>query len=129
MRYSDLQSLVAGGEGERLEFKETTGQRSIAVKTVCAMLNGVGGYLLFGVKDDGTIIGQDVSEKTLQMLVAELRKIEPPAFPDIQTVPMKSGRSVIVLLVQGGGGPYTTTAAHIRATDRRLPSCHGNSTS
>ena len=34
-----ISELVATGESETLEFKSTTGQRSDAAKTVCAMLN------------------------------------------------------------------------------------------
>lgn len=47
MRLEELQQLVAKGESESLEFKKTTGQRSEAAKTVCAMLNGLGGFVLF----------------------------------------------------------------------------------
>ena len=40
-------------------------------------------------------------------LSSYLRRIEPPAFPDIETISLKKGLSVIVLTVSGGGGPYT----------------------
>lgn len=39
--------------------------------------------------------------------LAELRRIEPPAFPDIETIGLEEGNGVIVLRVPGGGGPYT----------------------
>ncbi len=39
MNLASLNSLAAQGESERLEFKTTTGQRTEAMKTVCAMLN------------------------------------------------------------------------------------------
>ena len=51
MLLEELQKLVAAGESESLEFKKTTGQRTEAAKTVCALLNGLGGFLLFGVSD------------------------------------------------------------------------------
>lgn len=44
-----ISELVAAGETETLEFKSTTGQRSDAAKTLCAMLNQRGGHVLFGV--------------------------------------------------------------------------------
>ena len=81
-----LYDLVATGESETLEFKKTTGQRTEAAKTVCALLNGHGGFLLFGVSDKGEILGQQVAAKTLEDISFELRKIEPPAFPEIETV-------------------------------------------
>ena len=106
MKLTELNQLVKNGESDRLEFKRSTGQRTEAAKTVCAMLNGLGGHVLFGVRSDRVIRGQDVSEQTLNHLAAELGKIEPPAFPDIETIQLKQGKAVIVLTVSGGRGPY-----------------------
>jgi len=107
MNLKELIKLAADGENERVEFKATTGQRTQAAKTVCAMLNGLGGFVLFGVADKGKLIGQQVTAKTLEDITTELRRIEPPAFPDIETVSLKKEASVIVLQIAGGGGPYT----------------------
>lgn len=107
MNLRELAHLVSTGESERLEFKRSTGQRSEAAKTVCGMLNGLGGIVLFGVSDQGVVCGQQVSAKTIEDLVAEQKRIEPPAFPDIETVTLENGNQVIAVLVHGGGGPYT----------------------
>jgi len=104
MNFEELRKLVEKGENDRVECKASTGQRTSAAKTVCGMLNGLGGFVFFGVRDDGNIIGQDVSDQTLCALTAEFQKIEPPAFPDVLTIPCESGRSVIAVLFQGGGG-------------------------
>jgi ATP-dependent DNA helicase RecG len=106
MNTEELHDLVRGGESDRVEFKFTTGQRSEGARTVCAMLNGVGGFVLFGVSPSGKITGQNVATKTLEEVHNELRKIEPPAFPDVETVALGNGNSVIALRVPGGGGPY-----------------------
>jgi ATP-dependent DNA helicase RecG len=71
------------------------------------MLNGQGGFVLFGVTDDGQIRGQQVSAQTQEEIAQELRKLEPPAFPDIELVTLDNGKTVIGLRVPGGGGPYT----------------------
>jgi ATP-dependent DNA helicase RecG len=107
MNLSALLDLVRQGESEYLEFKRSTGQRSEGAKTVCAMLNGLGGFVLFGVSNDGAIIGQDIGQRTLEDLEHELQRLEPPAFPEIQTLALENGRMIIALCVQGGGGPYT----------------------
>jgi len=107
MNLNELKKLVGDDEDDRVEFKKSTGQRTSAAKSVCAMLNGLGGFVLFGVTDKGDLIGQQSSAKTIEDIAAELRKIEPPAFPDIETVNLKRGHAVIVLTVPGGGGPYT----------------------
>lgn len=79
--------MVAKGESEVLEFKKTIGQRFEAAKTVCALLNGLGGFVLFGVSDKREIIGQQVTAKTLEDVTLELRRIDPPAFPEIELSP------------------------------------------
>lgn len=108
MNLEELNQLVAQGESEHLEFKRTTGQLTAGVRTVCAMLNGTGGFVLFGVGDRGEMVGQDVVARTIEGITQELRRLEPPAFPDIETSPLENGRSVIVLRVpRGGSGPYT----------------------
>ena len=106
MNMADIRRMVASGESERLEFKRTTGQRSEAAKSVCGMLNGIGGHVLFGVTDKGNITGQQVSTKTLEDIAAELRRIDPPAFPDIEVVSIENGADVVVLTVTGRGGVY-----------------------
>ena len=40
MTAEELKKLIADGESDRLEFKETTGQRGEACRTLCAFLNG-----------------------------------------------------------------------------------------
>jgi ATP-dependent DNA helicase RecG len=102
----ELTELSQGGEQETVEFKKTTGQLFEGIRSVCAMLNGKGGFVLFGVTPAGEIRGQDVTTKTLEDVHNDLRKIEPPAFPDVETVRLPSGKSVIALRVPGGGGPF-----------------------
>jgi ATP-dependent DNA helicase RecG len=60
-----------------------------------------------GVTEKGEIIGQQVAAHMLEEVANELRRIEPPAFPDVETVALEGGHSVIALRVPGGGGPYT----------------------
>ena len=53
-----ITSLIATGESETLEFKQTTGRRREATRTMCAMLNHRGGHVLFGVTPGGEVTGQ-----------------------------------------------------------------------
>jgi ATP-dependent DNA helicase RecG len=124
MNLAELKKLVSGGETERVEFKRTTGERVEAAKTTCALLNATGGFVLFGVADDGRIKGQQVSESTYRDIQGEMDKIEPPAFPDVETVSVGKGLSVIVLRIPGEGGPYTYDGrAYYRqgTSTRRMP--------
>ena len=107
MNWQTLQQIVNQGESERVELKRSTGQRTDAAKTVCAMLNGVGGFVLFGVHNSKEIMGQDLGTETQDEVLRELQRIEPAALPDCEIVVLDTGRSVIVLRMSGGGGPYT----------------------
>jgi ATP-dependent DNA helicase RecG len=97
-----LRGWVADGESETQELKRSTGQRSDGAKAVCAMLNHRGGRLLFGVEPTGTIVGQQVADKTIQDLVQELSHIEPPARPTIDRIPLGDGRDALVVVVAAG---------------------------
>lgn len=60
-----LNQLVSGKhEGVDMEFKETTGQLNRGMETLCSMMNGVGGIVVFGINNNGKIIGQEISDKT-----------------------------------------------------------------
>ena len=106
MNLKELSAIVAEGESQKVEFKTTTGQRTEGAKAACALANGLGGFVLFGVKDKGQIVGQQVSAHTLEEVANELHRIEPPVFPAIETVELKDGNTVIALRVTGGAGPY-----------------------
>ena len=103
MNLQSLVELVAGGESETLEFKRTTGELKGGMQTTCAMLNGaLPGFVLFGVGERGELSGQVVSTKTLEDVANGLRRIEPPAFPDVETIDLENGKAVIALRIPGG---------------------------
>ena len=77
MIIDQLAALAASGESETLEFKETTGTRREATMTVCAFLNQGGGQALFGVTLDGAVVGQQVSERTIEELKAKGLVVSP----------------------------------------------------
>lgn len=58
MNYQDIEKLASLKESNNLEFKESTGQLDRSMETLCAFLNCEGGTILYGVKDNGKIIGQ-----------------------------------------------------------------------
>ncbi len=100
--------LAAQGESETLEFKETTGQLRQAAQAVCAMLNHRGGQVLFGVRPDGSVAGQEVGKETLDDIARELQRIEPSAYPGILRIGLESGRSVILVTTNPGASrPYS----------------------
>ena len=47
------------------------------METLCAFLNGDGGNILYGIKDNGKIIGQEVSDSTKRSSAEAVNRIEP----------------------------------------------------
>ena len=105
MTLDQIAALVASGESETLEFKTTTGTRREAMATICVMLNQQGGQVLFGVNPQGDVAGQDVGDRTMEQLSAEIQRIDPPAFPEVQRVPLSTEREVIAVGVTPGTSP------------------------
>ncbi|MBF0253371.1 MAG: ATP-binding protein, partial [Candidatus Omnitrophica bacterium] len=53
-------------ESSKVEFKTSTAELKQALEDICAFANCGEGVVYFGIKDDGKIIGQDVSDNTIQ---------------------------------------------------------------
>jgi len=108
MLSDELRALVSGGESAQVEFKRSTGQRTEGARTVCAMLNTRGGFVLFGVTDAGEVRGQEVTDGTLADVVREITRIEPRPLISPDVLPVDERRSVILLRVpEASGAVYT----------------------
>jgi len=109
---SELDQVLAwaeAGESDTQEFKATTADRHDACMTLTGFLNLRGGRVLIGVQPDGTVTGQDVSDKTLEKLWEHLRAITPEVTPTVERVPVpdSNGAEVIVVsVIQGRYRPY-----------------------
>lgn len=117
-----LNAWIALGESETLELKRTTGERREGTRTLCAMLNHRGGRVLFGVDAGGAVVGQQVSDRTIEEVAQEIQSLDPPAFPSIERVPVEDGREVLVVTVtQGQSSPYTYKGAAYRRVGNTSP--------
>ena len=105
-----IQNLAENHEGVDVEFKETTGQLDRGMETLCGMLNGAGGIIIFGIKNSGKIIGQETGDKTTRMIGEALRRFEPSM--EIQPKYVKlidSDKQLIVFEAEGNNPdrPYS----------------------
>ena len=98
-----------GSESETVEFKKSTGEHKEALQAVSAMLNKHGrGELYFGVKDDGEVIGQEVSDATLRQVTSWISdKIEPAVFPTVERLEAEEGLIYIHVEFSGLNAPYS----------------------
>ncbi len=122
MNIEQLKALIKQGESSTLEFKKSTTQIKPAFETVCAFLNGTGGTVIFGIKNDGELIGQHVTDSTKQELANEIRKIEPNSQLQIYYIPLNKEREVIVLEIQAGN--HTPYAYDGRPFERNQSTTH-----
>lgn len=108
-----------GHETETLEFKKTTGELKEGVVSIAAILNKhQKGELYFGIKPDGTPIGQQISEKTLRDISQEIANhIEPRIYPEIAVVHIDD-KDCIHVSFEGHNTPYFAyNGARIRVAD------------
>ncbi len=97
MNIDKLKTLITESESESLEFKTSTAKLKSSFETLCAFLNTGGGTVLVGVKDDGRIVGQKVTDQTTLEISNMIAKLEPPAPINIEYIEVEKSKSVIKL--------------------------------
>ncbi len=114
--------LNLGIETETLEFKRSTGELKEAINSICAILNKhQHGEIYFGVKSDGTPVGQTVTEESLREVSQKIGNfIEPKIYPEINRV-ILDGKECIHVSFEGNQIPYFSYGvARIRVADEDL---------
>ena len=69
------------------------------------MLNHRGGHVLFGVLDDGRIVGQDIADRTLREISNTLQHMRPSVIIEPEQVPIGDRKAVLTLHVPRGEQP------------------------
>ncbi|HAH05675.1 MAG TPA: transcriptional regulator [Elusimicrobia bacterium] len=106
-------------ETETLELKRSTSELKEGVISVASILNKHrNGELYFGVRNDGTVLGQAVSEQTLRDVSRAMsERIEPRIYPKVERVKL-SGKDCVRVRFAGQDGPYFAFGrAYIRVGD------------
>src|SRR3990167_5544519 len=106
-------------ESEILELKKSTSELKEAIISIVSILNKhQKGELYFGVKNDGTVVGQMVTENTIREISQTISdNIEPKIFPQITEVILE-GKSCIHVDFAGDHVPYYAFGrAYIRVGD------------
>lgn len=97
MNYKDVNALIDEGEGFTIEFKRRISSPEKIARTIIAYANTRGGIILFGVDDDGSIVGVESEKSEIELIeIAGKDYCDPPILPDkIEVVPF-DGKDVIV---------------------------------
>ena len=99
MKYRDIEHLLEVGEGFEVEFKRKVSTPGKIARALVAFANTSGGTLLFGVDDDGSIVGVESEKSEVELIqTAGAFYCDPPIAPHIEIIPYK-GKDVIVVEV------------------------------
>ena len=106
-------------ENEVLEYKKSTSELKDGVISIASILNKHNkGSLYFGVRNDGEIVGQQISDKTLREISQAISNfIEPRIFPTI-TEQIIEDRHIILVEFEGTDTPYSAYGEYrVRVAD------------
>jgi len=106
-------------ESETVELKTSTSELKEAIISIVSILNKhQKGELYFGVKNDGTVAGQTVTENTIRQISQTIsQNIEPKVFPKINEVTLKKKKCVHVEFSGNDAPYYAFGRAYIRVGD------------
>lgn len=111
-----------GPKTEQVEYKKSIGELKEGIISIVSILNKHGtGELYFGVRNDGTVIGQEIGESTLRTVSQAIgNHIKPPIYPEISVKEFDDCKTVYVKF-QGERQPYLAyNVPRIRVSDEDL---------
>ena len=119
---SNTQELISEGrEGQTVEFKQSlaSGLQNEAIDALVAFANTSGGSVVFGVADDGRVVGADVSGKTEADVARRIKDRAYPQLPvEIHTV-VVDGKTL--LRVDAFPDKPPLIGVYLRSKDRLSP--------
>ncbi|MEM6633632.1 MAG: ATP-binding protein [Bacteroidota bacterium] len=100
MNLGELRRLVQKGEGKQLEFKRKVSHPEKIARELVAFANTVGGTLLLGVDDNGSIPGSKSIEGEAHQIQTYLNTFCTPDLPyQMEKIPINSKRQVLAIYV------------------------------
>lgn len=95
----ELKDIILDGESTTVEFKRKFTTALKIAKEISALLNTKGGYIFFGIDDDGTVCGTDNEKGEIGLIEQACGfYLEPPVIPEIEIIDY-FGKDIVVLSV------------------------------
>ncbi|HAM35227.1 MAG TPA: transcriptional regulator [Elusimicrobia bacterium] len=108
MALKDVELLIREGEGLAVEFKEKYTSR--IDEDIVAFVNTKGGAILLGVRDDGTVAG----EKLTNDLKGRINSLARNCKPAIAVEAAQVGNVVVIEIAEGPEKPYSCGSGYFR---------------
>ena len=100
MNLAQLNNLILEGEGLTVEFKRKFSTPEKIAREMIAFANTHGGTLIFGVDDDGTVVGVESEKGEIDLILQAAKNYcYPPIEPIIEIFEI-SGKDVVVVTVE-----------------------------
>ncbi len=109
MEASDLLTMIALGEDSRHQFKSNVTRSNALAQEMVAFSNSLGGYLIIGVNDDGSMAGlntEDIGRINQLVSNASTEHMRPPIAPTTQNFNISEGMVMLVQIPEGISKPY-----------------------
>ncbi|MGD0665300.1 MAG: ATP-binding protein, partial [Rhabdochlamydiaceae bacterium] len=112
-----LLSLIASGESETLEFKESFGDE--ALETIGAFSNARGGLLLIGVNDFGGICGFNSGKNNFEEIANRIQNVTDPRLqPSISMLQFNHKNIITIQVLARSGAPVSVRGRYFRRLGR-----------
>ncbi len=119
MYTTELFRLIEEGENEKTEFKRKFSTPEKIAKEMIAFANTKGGYIFFGVDDDGKIFGVESEKSELDLIDTAARfYCEPEVKFKTEIIPVKSKDVVVIEIPESRKKPHRLTDENDKETSR-----------
>lgn len=96
-------------ESEAVEFKTGTGNQPLQ-DSIVAFSNADGGLIFVGVRDDGTVVGRELNQGTLDAIIQAFRETRDPGRYAIREITV-DGRPIVMVTVEARIHGFAQTSA------------------
>lgn len=104
MTPDELKTIIEQAESVTLEFKGEVPGADVLAKLVSAFANTLGGKILIGVKDDGSILGIEDVLLARKIAARSSERVKPPVPVHLDHVQL-DGKDILVVDVEKGPSP------------------------
>ncbi len=107
MRRKDLLDFIEEGESLHIEFKRKFSSPEKIAREVIAFANTKGGFLIFGIDDDKSVVGVE-SEKSEAELIKDVAQnyCEPPVNYNLSYIDLNGKEIVVVEIPESDSKPH-----------------------
>ncbi len=110
MNHETIYSLIQGGENSAVEFKSAKVRPDSLAREIVAFANSLGGIILLGIEDDGTITGlePEVNSEEWVMNIAR-NNVIPPIGISFSAIEFTGFQIGVIQVPKGKDKPYQTS--------------------